>query len=68
MNNNLNSIGLKTFNAWKISIGNEKFLVAPSHTIIYKKNQSDTNWSYNKDLPIKYNSGWYFLDEYLSLK
>lgn len=62
----INSIGLKTFNAWKISIGNEKFLVAPAHTIIYKKNQSDINWSYNKNLPTKYNSGWYFLDEYLS--
>lgn len=62
----INSIGLKTFNAWKISFGNEKFLVAPAHTIIYKKNKLDTDWSYNKDLPIKYNSGWYFLDEYLS--
>lgn len=62
----INSIGLKTFNSWKISIGNEKFLVASAHTIIYKKNNSDINWSYNKDLQIKYNSGWYFLDVYLS--
>lgn len=59
------SIGLKTINAWKISIGNEKFLVAPAHNIIYKKNNSDVNFHYNKDLPVKYNSDWYFLDEYL---
>ena len=62
----INTIGLKTLNAWKISIGNEKILVSPAHYIIYKKNQSDTNWSYNKNLPTKYNSRWYFLDEYLS--
>ena len=62
----INFVGLKTLNIWKISIGNEKFLVSPAHYIIYKKNQSDINWSYNKNLPLKYNSGWYFLNEYLS--
>lgn len=62
----INFIGLKTINAWKISIGNEKFLVSVAHNIIYKKNQSDTNWSWNKNLLSEYNSEWYFLDEYLS--
>ena len=61
----INNIGLNTINAWKINFGNDKFIVSVAHNLIYKKNLSDKDWSWNTNLPSEYKSGWYFPDEYL---
>lgn len=56
------NIGLKTFNAWKVSIRNEKFIITPAHNVIYSKNKS---WSKSDFVPEPYNTDWYSSKKYI---
>jgi hypothetical protein len=60
----INKSGLKTLNAWKVSIGKEKFIVTPAHNIIYKP---DKNKSFQSSpfVPKKFNTGWFVCKQYV---
>ena len=62
----IKSIGLKTLNAWKISLGNENFIITPAHNLIYRPDSSNNKFQPSPFIMSvqNYNTNWYCNSNY----